>query len=298
MGAIFLRQIGHLLLTMFLAVTLAFFALRLLPGNAIDAQLQGAGLPPETIAARKASLGFDKPLHIQYINYLIGLVSGDWGQSLYEGQTVLEIIQSRLPQTVSLATFSLLLAILLGITLGLLSGLQTIFSPIARILIDLSLGIPVYFTATLLLFIVAARIGGIQRGLILPVLALGFHTSGAIARIIETNLKSIWQSAFIQTARAKGLPESAITHRHILKLALLPAIPVIGLQAGILFSGTVITETIFGRAGLGLLLLDATLERDYPVVQGIVVLAAIFYLALNKIANLTVHLLDPRLTSV
>jgi len=297
MWAIFLRQLANLLLTIFIAVTLAFFALRLLPGNAIDAQLQGSGLPPETIEARKAALGFDKPIHIQYVDYLIGLVSSDWGQSLYEGQTVLEIMHSRLPDTLSLASLSILLGIILGITSGLLSGFNTPVSPIFRTLTDLSLGIPIYFTATILLFVIASRIGGIQRGLFLPVLALGFHTSGALARIIESNLKTIQQAPFIQTARAKGLSSQAITRRHMLKLALLPAIPVIGLQAGILFSGTVITETIFGRPGLGLLLLDATMERDYPVVQGVVVLAAIFYLVMNQIANLTVHLLDPRLTT-
>ena len=296
MTVLILRQLTMSLLTIWLAVTLAFFALRLLPGNAIDAQLQGAGLPEEVVAARKASLGYDKPLVLQYLNFLGGLASGNWGQSLYTGQTVLEAIQGRLPSTLQLAGTSIVLAITLGMIFGVLAGLKSKIASFFHLLIDLSLGIPIYFTATVLLFIVAVHLGGIQRGLLLPVLALGFHSSGAIARIIETNLKTIRQASFIQTAKAKGLSPWQIIRRHMLKLALIPVIPVITLQAGVLLSGTVITEAIFGRAGLGLLLLDATLQRDYPVVQGIVVLAAVIYIILNQLADIIVYWLNPTLS--
>lgn len=295
MWAAILRRIVTIILTIWVAVTLSFFALRLLPGNAIDAQLQGSGLSQSIIDARKAALGFDKPVLVQYLNYLDGLLTGNWGQSLYTGQTVLEALAARLPNTLSLASTSILLAIALGILLGIFCGISSPIQWLARTIVDLSLGIPIYFTATVLLFIVAARFGITQRGLLLPVLALGFHSSGAIARIIETNLQNIQNATFIQTAKAKGLRNQHIIRQHMLKLALLPAIPVMGLQAGILFSGTVITETIFGRAGLGLLLLDATLQRDYPIVQGVVVLAAIGYILLNQLADTIVQWLDPRL---
>lgn len=296
MWALILRQLGTVILTTWLAITLAFFTLRLLPGNAIDAQLQGSGLPESVVLARKASLGFDEPLSLQYINYLGGLISGDWGQSLYTGQTVLEAISARLPNTLSLAGLSICLAISLGIFFGVFAGLPSRFAGFFRFIVDLSLGIPIYVTATILLLLVASRLGVSQRGLFLPVIALGFHSSGAIARIIETNLKNIQQATFIQAAKAKGLPSQHIIRQHMLKLALLPAIPVIALQAGVLFSGTVITETIFGRAGLGLLLLDATLQRDYPLVQGIVVIAAITYILLNQLAESLVYWLDPTLS--
>ncbi len=290
-----LKQIFSIIVTIWIAITLAFFALRLLPGNAIDAQLQGSGLPQATIDARKASLGYDDSLLVQYFNYLFDFVQGKWGQSLYTGQTVQEAISSRLPSTVTLAGYSIMLAIILGIGLGVVAGISTKLSFLAQLIIDSSLGIPIYVTATILLFIIASRIGNIQGGVLLPMLALGFHTSGAIARIIETNLINIQQAPFIQTAKAKGLRDSYIIFSHMLRLALLPAISVIALQAGILFSGTVITESIFSRAGLGLLLLDATVQRDYPIVQGVVVLTAITYIVFNAIADIFTQILDPRL---
>lgn len=290
------KHLATMLMTIWLAITLAFFALRLLPGNVIDAQLHGSGLPQATIDARKASLGFDKPLIIQYVNYIIGLPFGNWGQSLYTGQTVGEALSNRLPSTLSLASISMVLAIILGVMLGIFSGIPSKITQVSRLIIDLSLGIPIYFTATILLFVVAARVGGLQSGLFLPVMALGFHTSGAIARVIETNLSAVQQAPFIQTAKAKGLPRKVIIYRHMLRIVLLPTIPVMALQAGILFSGTVITEVIFGRAGLGLLLLDATLQQDYPIVQGVVVLTAITYIIFNTLADILTQLLDPRLS--
>lgn len=290
-----LKQMFSVVVTIWVAITLAFFALRLLPGNAIDAQLQGSGLPQATIDARKASLGYDESLLVQYFNYLFDFVQGKWGQSLYTGQTVQEAISSRLPSTVTLAGYSIMLAIILGIGLGVVAGISTKLSFLAHLIIDLSLGIPIYVTATILLFVIASRIGNIQGGVLLPMLALGFHTSGAIARIIETNLINIQRAPFIQTAKAKGLQDSYIIFSHMLRLALLPAISVIALQAGILFSGTVITESIFSRTGLGLLLLDATLQRDYPIVQGVVVLTAITYIVFNAIADIFTQILDPRL---
>ena len=293
-----LKQIFSVVVTIWVAITLAFFALRLLPGNAIDAQLQGSGLPQATIDARKASLGYDESLLVQYFNYLFDFVQGKWGQSLYTGQTVQEAISSRLPSTVTLAGYSIMLAIILGIGLGVVAGISTKLSFLAHLIIDLSLGIPIYVTATILLFVIASRIGNIQGGVLLPMLALGFHTSGAIARIIETNLINIQRAPFIQTAKAKGLQDSYIIFSHMLRLALLPAISVIALQAGILFSGTVITESIFSRAGLGLLLLDATLQRDYPIVQGVVILTAITYIVFNAIADIFTQILDPRLVQL
>lgn len=289
--------IQHLLqgvFTIWLALTLAFIGLRLLSGNAISAQLQGSGLPPSIIEERLNAVGYNQPIHQQYITYIGEILSGNWGQSLYSGQTVWEAISTRLDDTLELALGSLFLAIILGMMLGLLAALTTPLQNLARFIIDLSLGIPIYVTATLLLFIVAVHIGGIQRGLLLPVITLGFHTSGAIARVFESSLKQIKQSNFIRTAYAKGLSSPQVIQRHMFRLAILPVVSVIGLQAGILFSGTVITETIFGRAGLGLLLLDATLERDYPIVQGIVTLVAIIYIVINRLIDILILWLDPR----
>jgi peptide/nickel transport system permease protein len=284
-------------LSLWLAATLAFFALRFLPGNAIDAQLQGSGLTQEAIEARKAARGWDKPLFWQYADFLWGLTRGDLGISLYSGQTVAEMIAARLPNTLSLASLGMLLSISLGLILGFASALNKPLRPLFSLLVDLSLAIPVYLSATLALFLLTAYFRGIQTSLFLPVAVLGFHGSGAIARIIARTVKDLEATPFIFGARAKGLDENYIRRVHLLKLALLPAIPVIGAQTGILFSGTVLTESIFGRAGLGVLLLDAVLQRNYPVVQGIVILSAGIYLFSNSLADLFTFWLDPRINA-
>ncbi|MGJ3237883.1 MAG: ABC transporter permease [Anaerolineae bacterium] len=291
-----IHQIITTSLTLWVAITLTFFALRLLPGNAIDAQLQGAGLPSAVIEARKASLGFDQPVLIQYGLYMSGLFTGDWGQSLYTGQTVLEVLRVQAPTTVALAIYAITLATILGVLLGLLAGSSHRFASLAQMIVNLSLSIPIYVTATLLLFLVAANSADLQRNLLLPVLTLGFHTAGAIARMIEVTHRDLQSSPFIATARAKGLPTQHILTRHMLALTLLPAIPVIGVQAGVLFSGAVLTEAIFGQSGLGVLLLNATFQRDYPIVQGIIVLTTFAYIVVNQLAQMMAHLLDPRLT--
>jgi peptide/nickel transport system permease protein len=290
-----IRALLSFVFSLWLAATLAFFALRFLPGNAIDAQLQGSGLSQEAIAVRKAELGWDKPLLWQYGDFLWGLLRGDLGLSLYTGQTVVEMIAARLPNTLSLASWGMFLSIVLGMFLGFASAIKNPLRPVFRLLVDLSLAIPVYLSATLALFLLAAYIRGIQSSLLLPVSVLGFHGSGAIARIIASTVADLETAPFVLSARAKGLTENRIRRVHLLKLALLPAIPVIGAQTGILFSGTVLTESIFGRAGLGVLLLDSVLQRNYPVVQGLVILSAAIYLLSNTLADTLSYWLDPRL---
>ncbi len=292
---VIIKQASRGLLTIWLALTIAFIGLRLLPGNAISAQLQGSGLPQTTIDARVAAIGYNQPIVNQYGHYLMGILTGDWGQSLYTGQTVSEAMSNRLSSTANLAFYSISLAIILGIILGFLAGLPNAIRWLAQLLVNLSLSIPIYVTATILLLVIAARIGGTQQNLLLPVITLGFHSSGAIARVIATNIQQVQQSDYIRTAYAKGLPTNAILRRHMLPLVIIPTISIIGLQSGILLSGAVITETIFGRAGLGLLLLDATLQRDYPIVQGIVALAALIYVIINQLADTLIMFIDPRL---
>ena len=290
-----LRRSLSALFTLWLTLTLTFFALRLLPGSAVDAQFAQSGASQTVIDQRREALGLDKSIPAQYRAFLVDLSRGHLGDSLYSGQTVTAMMRQRLPGTLELATWSLLLAIGLGVSWGILAGLRTGYlSQIARLLIDLSVSLPVYWTGTLVLFVLVAALGG-QRQLIWPVLVLGFHTAGAIARLLETEVHQITDAPFVRTARAKGLPERLILFRHILRPTLAPVLQVIALQTGILLSGTVITETLFSRPGLGLMLWNATLERDYPVVQGIIILIATFYITLNALADILAQLIDPRM---
>lgn len=295
MAGIILRRILSALLTIWLTASMTFLALRLLPGNAIEAQLQGTNLPQSVVDQRLADFGLNQSLIMQYRDFMFGLLRGDLGLSLYGGQTVNEILWQRLPTTIKLAGGSIICAIIAGFTLGLATHTDIKpFAHISQILIDLSIAVPVYWTATLVLFVLSDWLGGIRNNVILPILVLGFHSAGAIARITSISIADIRNTSYIRTAYAKGLNNRRIWLIHILRNAIAPIINIIALQTGILFSGTVITETIFQQAGVGLTLINATLERNYPLVQGIVIYTTIIYIAVNTLADVITTSIDPR----
>lgn len=279
--------------TLWLAITVVFLVLRILPGDAMTAQLAGTGLPEAVVQARRDAYHLDEPIAVQYVLYMRDVLRGDLGDSLYGGQTVNEILRQRIPPTVTLALLSMLIALSLGLLLGLISGFGTWQSVLlTNAITDLSFSIPVYWTATIVLFVIASWS---RNTVLVPAAVLGFHTAGAIARITHVNIREVKNTNYIRTAQGKGLPPHAIRSRHMLRVAILPVIPVIAVQSGILFSGTVITESIFQRVGLGLTLLNAVLERNYPVVQGCIIVTASVYIVINLIADIVIQLADPRL---
>ncbi len=290
-----------MLLVVWLATTLAFFGLRMLPGDAIEAQLARNGAGEVFIEQRRAELGLTDSLSVQYIRFMSGMLQGDLGQSLGSGQPVTRMILQQLQPTASLAFGALIVAVALGLTLGIGGALSLPYGIpfIARSIVNMAFSIPIYWTGTIVVFVFAVQLGSGNNDLsrlIAPIAVLGFHTSGSIARIVQANIRDTLDAEFIWTARAKGLRERHVVWRHILRVGLLPVITVIALQAGFLLSGTVITESLFVRPGIGKLLLDSTLRQDYPVVQGIVVIAAIIYTLVNTIADLTYSMLDPRVS--
>jgi len=298
-----LRRLVAAILTLWLAVTLAFLALRIIPGDAIAARLAQAGATPAQIAARRAALGLDQPLMIQYGQMLGALLRGDLGRSLVTDRPVDVIIGEQFGATVVLAAGALVVAIMVGIGLGVLSAVSS--SPLLRhaagLIVALLLSAPVYWSGTLAiyLFSVGLRIlpatgSGDWTHLILPSLALGLSIAGSIARVTAANLREARSADFIRTARSKGLTERQVVVRHMLRASLGPILTVIALQTGFLLGGTVITETLFVRQGIGQVLLSAIEDKDYPVVQGIVVLSAITYSLVNTAADLLVAAFDPR----
>lgn len=293
-----LQTIGMALLTIWLAVSLVFVLLRLLPGDAIQAQFAQSGATSEMIDARRAELGLDLPMTQQYLHFWHDLLRVDLGVSLYGGETVVEILTRGLASTLPLASLSLLFALSLGCLLGIWASSTGYMSGAAAFLIDLSIGVPVYWTATIALYVIAARLGSLQTGLLLPVIVLGFHTAGTIAQVTAIALNDARSAPHVRTAAAKGLSQRMIWWRHMLRNAMIVILPVIALQTGTLFSGTVLTEVIFQRAGLGLLLLDGVLARNYPVVQGIVIVVVLVYIAVNAVATTLATLIDPRLRAV
>ena len=302
MGAWLVRRIGAAVLSAWLVLTLAFFALRWLPGDALDATMARAGWSAEAIAARRAELGLDAPPAQQYVAYLGGVLRGDWGRSLISGQAVGAMIAQNARPTVTLALAALWVALALGVAWGVLAGAASwrALRYGAEALSTLALSTPVYWTATLAIYLFAVLLGWLPgtggdgpRALILPALVLGFHAAGGIAQVTARSLREAWAEDFVRTARAKGLPPWDVLD-HVLRVGLLPVIAVAALQLSFLLGGTVITETIFVRQGLGRVFLDAITDRDYPVVQGLVVLAALSVNLVHTLADVLYALVDPR----
>jgi ABC-type dipeptide/oligopeptide/nickel transport system permease component len=299
-----MRRIAAMLLTVWLAATLVFFALRVLPGDAIQNSLLQAGASAQVIEEHRQLMGLTDSVPVQYARFLIRALQGDLGHSLLTREPVTLMVARVFPHTFALAIGALTIASGLGVVIGLVSALELRWgvASITQIITSISLSTPIYWTGTLALyfFTVQLRIlpsagSGRLSHLVLPVMVLGFHTAGAIARVIQVNVQEILRSDFVQVARSKGLGSPHILIHHVLRAGLAPAVSVIALQAGFLFSGTVIIETIFVRPGIGRLLLNSTIQQDYPVVQGIVILSVLIYTSLNILADFVHAWLDPRI---
>ena len=300
-GVIF-ERIASGLLIVWLAATMAFLVLQVLPGDAILSQLTQSGASPEEINDRRETLGLADPIWLRYKRFVIDALQGNLGNSLISREPVTQAIARNLMPTLALATGALAVASLGGILLGVVGALNVpVLSVLAHVVMSIALSTPIYWTGTIAIFIFTAQLGllpsagaGRVSQLILPVAVLGFHTSGAIARVAQTNVSTVLDMDFIRTARAKGLHERRVILVHGLRAGLPPVISVIALQAGFLLGGTVITESLFVRPGIGRLLLDATMQQDYPIVQGVVIWSAMVYAVLNISSELLYRIFDPR----
>lgn len=299
-----LSSLTTALVTLWAAVTLAFFALRIIPGDAIESQFALAGASEAEIEAQRAAFGLNAPVWQQYFQFLSGAVRGDLGRSLISGQPVTQLIVRQWWHTAELAAASVIVTIVVGVCLGTAGTLPNMAGTVARLLIHLSMSTPVYWTATLGIYFLAAewRIlpatgSGSLRHLLLPSAILGFHTGGAVARLLLLHLMTLHRAAFVQAARARGLRERRVLIRHLLPAALPSLSAMVALQIGFLLGGVVMTESIFVRPGLGQMLLQAVIEQDYPMVQGIVLISTATFLLLGLLADMAQRLLDPRLAA-
>lgn len=295
------------LLIVWLTVTLAFLGLRLIPGDALINQMLQGGASDAAIAQQRAEQGLDQPVINQYISYLAGLVRGDLGYSSLTHQPVTIIIRQQLGATVALAGSSMIIAMIVGLSLGALEALygSRWLGRLAGWCSIAALSSPIYWTGTLAIYVFSTRLRLLPatgssdlQHLILPAGVLGVHVAGGIARITRTSLVKTLEEDFIRTAQAKGLPPFQVFVRHVLRVGLPAIISVAALQLGFVLGGTVITEMLFARQGIGRLLQNAVLNQDYPIVQGIVVLSAVIYSALSAAADLLYGLLDPRVRIV
>ncbi len=289
-------------LAVLLGVTfVAFLFLHLLPGDPARL-LAGPDAPPVQVEKVREKMGLDRPLLVQYGEYLGRLLKGDLGTSLRTGRPVSEEIAARYPLTFVLALGSLVFAVLWGLPCGILAAVQRKNGQIwISLLSVLSFSTPVYWLGFLLILVAAVHYplfpvgGGSAKAMVLPVLALGIHVGGVVGRMTESAVGEVLHKHFVQVARGKGLPERRVLFVHALKPAALPLFNVVGLQVGALLGGAVITETIFGLNGLGRQLVVAIGFRDYPVIQGILLVMAVNFMAANLLVDLVAPVLDPRL---
>ncbi|TLS77602.1 ABC transporter permease [Mariprofundus erugo] len=298
---ILLKRTAQALPTLLGVATLVFFLLHMVPGDPVDALLGETAMPADREALRHA-LHLDQPLIYQYGIYLSGLTTGNWGTSLVDHRPVLERITERIPATLSLATTSLLLALLLALPLGYWAarhaGRWQDRSAMTFSLLGVS--IPNFWLGPLLMLLFAVALGWLpvsgmaQPGaMVLPTITLGT----ALAAILSRMARSSWLEAIhtdsIRTARAFGISERRIWWRHAARIAAVPLVTMFALQMGAVLGGAVITETVFDWPGLGLLTIEAIQQRDYPLVQGCVLLIASCYVLANLLADLLGLWLDP-----
>ena len=285
-------------------VTLCFVILRVLPGDptaVLAAQAGGTGVD----AARlRAEYGLDRPLLVQYLGFVWDLVRGDLGRSLYAGQPVSQIIAQQAPATISLACAALLVAVLIGLPLGVAAAVRqgTWVDLLCMGLSSVGVSVPITLSGlgailafALILHWLPATGQGTIRHLVLPATVMGLASAGSIARLVRTELVDALSREYVTVARAKGVSEYALLIRHALRNALIPVITVIGLQFGFMLGGAVATESVFARQGLGRTLVDSILYQDYPVVQGIVIVSAGLYTVINLVIDLAYGWLDPRI---
>lgn len=289
---------------------LVFLIVHLTPGDPARL-LAGPEAYEEDIQAIRVRLGLDQPLPVQYGRFLKGVVEGDLGTSFRSGRPVAEEIWTRFPYTVELASVSLVLAIAAGVLVGVFSAARQNSAWDAGTMGAALMGIsvPTFWLGLLLMLLFSYYLGWLPasgRGgplwtpaglesILMPAIALGSPSGAVIARLTRSSLLEVLSQDYVRTARAKGLPERVVLYRHALKNALIPVVTVAGLRLGALLGGAVITEQVFAWPGVGTLVVNAINARDYPVVQGTVLLMATVFVLLNLTVDLVYGLIDPRI---
>ncbi len=298
-----LQRLLLLLPTLLGALTLVFFLIHLVPGDPIEVMLGETASAADKEELRR-SLGLDRPLLAQYRSFLAGLVRADLGRSLSEQASVSALIRARFPATFQLTSCAMAVALLLSLTLAAMAARRRAswVDRAALLFSLLGLSLPNFWLGPMLMIVFAIQLGWTPvsgRGglghLVLPSLTLGLGMAAILTRILRAGLLQAIREDYARTARAKGLSESRVWLKHTLRNALLPVITIVSLQFGSLLAGSIITETVFSWPGIGRLTVQAIQARDYPLVQGCVLVIAITYLLVNFLTDIFYRLADPRI---
>ncbi|HZS33837.1 MAG TPA: ABC transporter permease [Methylomirabilota bacterium] len=325
------RRLIQLLPVLLGVSVLVFFGMHLIPGD-VAVLLLGEKASEADLARLRHQLGLDQPVYVQYLRFLADALQGDFGVSLRTRQPVIWEIRQALPITIELSLAALLFAVLIGIAIGVLTARHphSALDTGAMVFVLIGVSMPVFWTGILLLLVFGGLLGWLPLGgvldtgmairrisglplldavlqgnwpaarsalehLVLPAVTLGSALMATIARMARSTMLDVLNLDYVRTARAKGLPEGGVVARHALWNALLPVVTLIGLHLGLLLSGAVLTETIFALPGLGRLTITSVLARDYPVVQGVVVIGAVIFVLANLAVDVLYAWLDPRI---
>ena len=306
-----IRRLIHSLFIVWGVATLVFFGLRAIPGDPV-LQFLGPEYTPEAAEALERKLGLDEPIYVQYVKWMGNSIRGDFGDSIASGESVTDAIKTGMPKTMSIAVVSFTLAILIALPAGIIAALKR-NSPIdyiVSVIAFLGVSMPAFWFGIILIILFAVRLGWfpaigyepISEGfwpwlkhLLLPGLAVGTGFSAILMRFVRAGLLEVLGSDYVRTARAKGLAERNVIIRHALRNALIPVVTIAGIQLALLLSGTVIIEIVFSIRGMGRILVGAIFDKDYPIVQGVILLISVIFVMANLVVDIVYTFLDPRI---
>ena len=297
-----LKRLFGTIPVIFGVLLLTFVLVHSIPGDPVEVMLGETAASADREVLRQ-NLGLDEPLPIQFFQYVAKVVQGDLGVSIHSKKPIVDLLAERLPVTMKLAALALMIAISIGVPLGIVAALKVgcWADNLATVLSLTVSAMPHFWLGPLLMMVFALWLGLLpvsgmdaNTSIILPALTLGFGLAAILTRMTRANMLEVLHEDFIRTARAKGLPEKTVILKHALRAALLPIVTVLGLQLGSLLAGTVITETVFAWDGIGRLLVESIEKRDYPVTQACVLLIALTYVFVNLLTDIIYNRIDPR----
>jgi peptide/nickel transport system permease protein len=306
-----LRRALAIIPVMLVVATVSFVLIRLAPGDPASV-LAGPDATTEDLAQLRTALGMDQPLPVQLVKWYARLAQGDLGQSIFLRRPVVQAVVERLEPTLLLTLWGTVLAILIGVPAGIVSARyhNTAVDQSFMALALLGLSIPNFLLGLLMILVFGVWLGWLPvsgyvpldegvwrnlRSLLMPAVSLGLVQSALVARITRSSMLDVLREQYILSGRAKGLSERAVIYKHALKNAIIPTLTVIGITVALLIGGAVVIETVFNIPGVGRLIISAVLRRDYPVVQGVVLLIAVTYTVINLLVDLAYLVIDPRI---
>jgi len=298
--------------TLFGVAVLVFFLLRLAPGDPVQMMMDGANVSQQVIESERARLGLDQPIYVQFAKWFGGLLKGDFGLSIWTGRPVLYEIGIRLELSLQVAIMATILAVLLAVPLGTLSAIykDTWIDHFVRVFSIAGLAVPSFWLGMIIILLLLTYFSWIPpltftpffedpwknlSQLIWPAIAVGFRYSSVAMRMMRSSVLEVLQEDYVRTARAKGVYERLVISRHAMRNALLPVVTVVGLEFAFLIGGLVVTEQVFNLNGIGKLFVQAVARGDYTMIQGLVLLVAVFFVVINFVIDMLYALLDPRI---